>query len=245
MRRTVPLIAASLCLLAGVAALAMGHPGNGQWRAGEVVLEGVVLAHPWPVLRVRDQGAALGEQWSSVLIVEYGKLGADRAIRRAGVDGHSARLTGTIIERDGRRILELAPRPGAIVDLGPRGTADPRSAPGWTPARGPAITLEGEIVDPKCYHGAMRPGQGEVHRACARVCIAGGIPAGLIAPGPDADDGSASPDRFCLLLDQDGNPLGQRALPWVGRVVRLTGTLETWEDLVAIRLADDAITPIP
>ena len=38
------------------------------------------------------------------------------------------------------------------------------------------VTLKGEIIDPKCYLGAMKPGGGKTHKACAMRCIAGGIP---------------------------------------------------------------------
>jgi len=37
-------------------------------------------------------------------------------------------------------------------------------------------TIRGEIVDPKCYFGVMKPGEGKVHRDCAIRCILGGIP---------------------------------------------------------------------
>jgi hypothetical protein len=36
-------------------------------------------------------------------------------------------------------------------------------------------TLTGEIIDPKCYLGAMNPGEGKPHRSCAIRCISGGI----------------------------------------------------------------------
>ena len=37
-------------------------------------------------------------------------------------------------------------------------------------------TLAGEIIDPKCYFGAMKPGEGKIHKACATLCLRGGIP---------------------------------------------------------------------
>ena len=35
--------------------------------------------------------------------------------------------------------------------------------------------LNGEVLDPKCYFGVMKPGHGKPHRDCAIRCIAGGI----------------------------------------------------------------------
>jgi len=36
--------------------------------------------------------------------------------------------------------------------------------------------IKGEIIEPKCYFGVMKPGEGKVHRDCAIRCILGGIP---------------------------------------------------------------------
>jgi hypothetical protein len=35
----------------------------------------------------------------------------------------------------------------------------------------------GEVVDAKCYLGAMKPGDGKSHKACATLCVTNGIPA--------------------------------------------------------------------
>lgn len=241
LRRAIPIALWVMALIAGAAALAMHHPGHGTWNADEVALEGLVVSNPWPALRIREADG----RTATVLLVEYGKLGADRAIQAAGVAGRLARIHGTLIQRDGRRIMELAPRAGAIEPLQSSPAAQAAPAPlAWTVQTGPRITIEGEIVDPKCYLGAMRPGQGQVHRACARVCIAGGIPAGLISPAAPNADGSRAPERFCLLLDESGTPLGTRTLEWVGRPVRITGTLEWWDDLLVLRVAQDSIQPL-
>ena len=225
LRRAVPVIASVMAMVAAGVALAMRHPGQGRWTTDIVALEGVVLDQPWPVLRVREGG-----QWSTVLLVEHGKLGADRAVRQAGAAGRRARVHGTVIQRDGRRVLELAPRPGAIEDLGVP-TDSWEAAAHWGIERLGDAVLEGEIVDPKCYLGAMQPGEGAVHRACARVCIAGGIPAGLISP---AEDGG---ERFALLIDGQGRADGERWLEWVGVPVRVQGGLERWGDLLVVRVA--------
>jgi len=37
-------------------------------------------------------------------------------------------------------------------------------------------TFTGEIIDPKCYFGVMKPGEGKIHKSCAIRCISGGIP---------------------------------------------------------------------
>lgn len=89
----------------------------------------------------------------------------------ATVRGH-VRVTGQRIERDGVAMIEVASitpiagaaTPSADIDLGP-------------------LTLTGEIVDTKCYLGVMNPGAGKPHKDCARNCLRGGIPAGIVAAG--------------------------------------------------------------
>lgn len=38
------------------------------------------------------------------------------------------------------------------------------------------VTLDGELVDSKCYLGTMKPGDGKTHKSCAILCLRGGIP---------------------------------------------------------------------
>ena len=132
-------------------------------------------------------------------------------------------VTESGLMEQGSRAIEVLDRPESVGSTG-------GAAAGWTVSLGPTITIEGEIVDPKCYLGAMRPGVGEVHRACARVCISGGIPPGLIAPAP------AGGERFFLLLDEQGHPPGDAVLAFVGRPVRMTGRVERWNDLDVLRI---------
>jgi len=80
------------------------------------------------------------------------------------------KITGQRIERDGIVMIEVvsitpldgAPVPPPDTDLGP-------------------LSLTGEIVDTKCYLGVMNPGAGKLHKDCARNCLRGGIPAGIVA----------------------------------------------------------------
>ena len=46
-------------------------------------------------------------------------------------------------------------------------------------------TLRGEILDSKCWFGAMRPGQGKPHKACAALCLRHGLPPAFYARGAD------------------------------------------------------------
>ncbi|MGI9422759.1 MAG: hypothetical protein ACR2PA_06170, partial [Hyphomicrobiaceae bacterium] len=80
--------------------------------------------------------------------------------------------------------------------------------------------LKGEICDGKCLAGAMRPGRGLAHRACANLCLIGGVPPIFVASEPVAGS------QFFLLADQDGNALPDAYLNHVAVYISLDGTIE-------------------
>ena len=87
------------------------------------------------------------------------------------------------------------------------------------------ITLRGEIIDSKCYLGAMNPGERKTHRTCAIHCLRGGIPAAFLARD------LAGKEAVLLLTDPDGAPLNQTILDFVAEPVEATGTVSFVGDL--------------
>ena len=82
--------------------------------------------------------------------------------------GHPVALEATRIARAGTEVLEVVP--GSMrVDGSAVVGGKPRAEELGT------FTLRGEIVDPKCFFGVMNPGEGRLHRACAILCLRGGI----------------------------------------------------------------------
>jgi hypothetical protein len=76
-------------------------------------------------------------------------------------------------------LLELADDADAIQ---PAQISDEQLATlsSWPSLDSGRVTLRGEIIDPKCYIGAMKPGGGKTHKACAQLCLSGGIPPMLV-----------------------------------------------------------------
>jgi len=193
-------VLALLMLAVAAWTIAAIRPGDAVWEDSNTLLKGRFVAHPYPVLLVERDGGV-----ECVLLVNAGKCGAGPEgycgplepgqpafAAMSDLDGRFVEATGLILRRDGRRMLELQSGAASIV-------ADTRPAapvaPIWSDE--PA-TLRGRIVDPKCYMGAMKPGDGPQHRACAVRCIAGGVPPVLIT---DTD-----PPRYVLLADHTGKP---------------------------------------
>jgi hypothetical protein len=114
-------------------------------------------------------------------------------------------------------------------------TAPPVPAEGAVPP--PAVTdlgrwrISGEICDGKCAAGGMRPGLGLAHRACAVLCIDGGLPAVFVPTAPVAGH------AFLLLADAaGGNPWPEfRAL--TAQRVTLEGQVERRGNILLFRAA--------
>ncbi len=119
--------------------------------------EGVLADWPQPTLITKDD---------RYLLVSPGKHGFASAYA-----GRIVRLKGSLIRRGSDSMLEVVPE-----SVQPQGEA---TAPPKPMALG-SFTLQGEIVDSKCFLGVMNPGSGTVHHDCAVRCISGGIPAAFL-----------------------------------------------------------------
>ncbi len=228
-----PAMLAAIGLAAAAAALSQRDPGPAVWDTSIArTWEGVVRMAPYPMLEVAA-GAGHGAGSSAretLLLVEMSKFGAQK--RAAALADSRVRVTGWLMQREGRRMIELAPEDDAIAPAA--GDAPPRSAP---EALGRA-TLRGEIVDAKCFLGAMKPGDGKAHQACAVLCIAGGIPPMLVTR-----DGAGAP-VFHLLASPEGGAADDAILPLVGVPVEAEGALERRGDLLIFRVTPTSIRPL-
>jgi hypothetical protein len=202
--RSLALVAVLVGLvLAGGLANSQRPPGPGRWDdTREVSFEGIAVAEPYAMLRTPTE---------TILLVEAGKFGAKDRLRP--FDGNGVRATGTLIERDGVRMLEFADGDAGLqsIEMKVERTANEAST---------SVTLEGELVDSKCYLGAMKPGGGKTHKGCAILCLRGGIPPLFVSKA----DGSV---RYYLATDSHGQPLGEGHFEYVGEPVIVTGQFVT------------------
>jgi hypothetical protein len=81
------------------------------------------------------------------------------------------------------------------------------------------LTLDGEVIDPKCALGVMNPGTSKPHRACAARCLSGGLPPMLLVRD------SAGGTRYYFLVGRKGQALHEQLLPMAGEPVRIAGVL--------------------
>jgi hypothetical protein len=210
--RLVRFVAIAVCvvmLLADVVALtlyrAQARHSSGDWgTAGEVAYDGVLIAHPYPVVLVPAAGRVAAH---AVLMVSDGKFGAPAGL--AALDGKTVTVTGYPLLRDGLVVLQVSEETRvakASLALAPPVALGPR-------------TLTGEIVDSKCYLGAMVPGEGKVHESCAGLCLLGDIPALFVTR--DAKGNLT----YRLLADEKGQAMVEQASSHAGQFLTLSGTI--------------------
>lgn len=205
-----------------VIAFGQRDPGDGTWALNDPhAIVGTVYASPVPMLLTRDENGAV----ATSLLVSEGKVGA--AGRIAGLDGKVVKLRGTNISRGALSLFEIADTDDAIAatDVG-----QAISLPGPVIESAP-VTLRGEIIDPKCHAGAMKPGDGKAHKACATLCIRGGIPPMFLD-----ESGARS-----ILLDSKGSALTGSSLdailPFVADRVELqAAVIQRQGDLTFLRI---------
>lgn len=238
LRMLVPAILWLLCGVSALWAFSQHAPppvaGEALWDTSKPVqLTGLLIARPYPALLVPREA---GHPPETVLVIEVGKHGGQaRAHARAE---RAVTLSGWVLQRDGRRMLELEPGDAAITDapasfVMPDPTAA-ASALANAPSS-PAATLRGEIVDSKCYHGAMKPGHGKAHKECATLCVKGGIPPMLVTRSPD---GSAV---AYLIQGPGGEPMDHDLLPLIADPVEVRGDLSMLGDLPVLTLRPEDV----
>ncbi len=252
------LAAAGLAVALGVSA-AMQGPGSGVWSAEERTLTGVLWLAPCPLVIVAEERGP-----RAIMLVSPGKCGLmegpwcgpspsesantpERSRERhetlSALAGRAVRVRGTLIEREGYTMMEVADAPDFVVaaEAGPS-----RQTPAIRELG--AVSITGEVVDPKCFLGAMKPGHGKVHRGCAVRCLSGGIP-----PAVASRDGSGRL-MITIVTGPEGVPLpppdaaGSSAariaasvFAAVGDVVTISGSGFEFGGLHGVRLA----APIP
>jgi hypothetical protein len=202
--------------------------GHGPFTAGTFEFgvvrsfEGTLVEEPAPALRVMRPGRLDGlpvPLVSRYLLVAFGKRGARELV--AGRDGQRATVTGSLVHREGRTMIEVE----TVLTMP---TSEPPAPP--TPAVSLGrMTLTGQIVDSKCWLGVMVPADTTTHRACAVRCLSGGIPPVFRVR---ADDGS---ELALLLTAADGSLPGAEILPMVAEPLTVTGEVVRQDDLLVLK----------
>ncbi|MFM1855685.1 MAG: hypothetical protein RLZ83_994 [Pseudomonadota bacterium] len=219
LRAAVGLMAASAGLGLGLATLQQA-PGSGGWDPDDVRdWRGVVTATPYPMLRTFDLGGGPRTALMSCL----GKCGV--AARFDALDGRPVVIRGSLIQRGMHAMIAVDEgsdwiRLDDTVPVNPQLTFPALEALG-------TFSAKGEILDSKCWFGAMRPASGKVHKACASLCIRGGIPPAFLPR-------MQTPSEGLMIMTSGGRPYGPELLELVADPVKVVGQLYKLGDLLVL-----------
>ena len=183
-------------------------------------ITGVYYDDPIPML-IADEGSLEGGLSRDIVLVGYGKLGAKGIIENieateGTLRGKKISLNGTLIYGDGKTLMELTNEENSFVEI-----VSNNAQRSLTKSAFKEVSLSGEIIDPKCYFGVMKPGEGKIHKSCAIRCISGGIPPVLKTKNAKGES------QYYILRDQDGNPINKEVLPFVAEQISVSGKTYT------------------
>ena len=213
---------------------------NGVYEFGDLTeVEGLIYFEPQPFIKVFQGNDLNGKPvFKNILLIDFGKFGAKSSLEKIqskiGVKFNSVyvKLRGTLIYHNGTTLLELTEKENAFISYRPlidrylyaKSVKDLGSQ-----------TLAGEIIDPKCYFGSMKPGEGKPHKSCASLCLSGGIPAMYVTKN---EQGFAD---YYLVLGENKQPINEEVIPYVADPVSISGRVESVDEWKVIYINPDEI----
>lgn len=219
-KRTVVLIGVGLVSIAFVFGINQKKFSKGNFEFGKLTeVTGIFSAKPIPSLLVAGTQDIFNNQPSiTIPLIGFGKFGADGVIRELekkegkALDGLQLTLKGTLLYNDGKLLMQIDGNDQPLVKATKLENAEKISP---APIEMGEFTLKGEIIDPKCYFGVMKPGQGKPHKDCAIRCILGGIPPTLRVVDKE---GNAN---YYLIVGPNGEPMNKAVQHFVAEPVSI------------------------
>src|SRR3954447_25732583 len=167
-----------LIVLGAVLALSQKKFGTGNFEFGTLTeVKGIYSNTPVPNIKVVDGRDIWGnDSYITVPLIGYGKFGADGIIaalekeKQTSLEGKEVTLKGTLLYNDGKLLMQIDENDKPLLNV-----AENKNVASKIKDIG-TMDVKGEIVDPKCFFGVMKPGEGKAHKDCAIRCILGGMP---------------------------------------------------------------------
>ena len=217
LKRFILLIFIGLPLLAIAIVYAQKGFNNHIFEFGiSTELTGIYYDKPIPIIEIESSNNAKISS-SHVLLVGYGKHGAEGILKQIeatheSLNGKKITIEGTLIQGEGKSLLELTKKENSLIKIhnDKRLISKPKKPQDFK-------TFKGEILDPKCYFGVMKPAEGKIHKSCAIRCISGGIPPILrVVSDNDKND-------YFILLGENGEKINQQILDKVAENTSISG----------------------
>jgi hypothetical protein len=230
--RKVVIVLIGLVIIAGVVlALQQKKFSTSNFEFGQVTeVKGIYQQFPVPSVKVMTQQDAFGHSsYITIPLVGYGKFGAEGTIaelekeKNTTFDKKEVTLKGTLLYSDGKTLLQIDKNDDPLLNI-----TIPKSATQTDIKELGTIHLAGEVLDPKCYFGVMKPGHGKPHRDCAIRCIAGGMSPVFYVRN---EKGEAN---YYLILDKDGKKMNDELKDLIADPVSLEARAVQYDDWIIL-----------
>lgn len=204
-------------------------------------IKGIYFNTPVPMLKVINGKDIWGNaSYLTIPLVGYGKHGAETAImelekeKNTSFNNKVLTLKGTLLYSDGKTLMQISKEENPIVSIGATADASLLSQQKDLGLQ----KIKGEIIDPKCYFGVMKPGEGKVHRDCAIRCILGGIPPVLKVMNEKGEK------NYYLLVGPNGEKMNEAVQAYVAEPVELEARAVQQDDWVILYVKDKSINRV-
>jgi len=223
-----------IIVLAILLALSQKKFGTGNFEFGKLTgVKGIYFKDPVPNLKVVNGKDIWGNySYITVPLIGYGKHGADGVIadlekqNNISLDKKEVTFKGTLLYNDGKLLMQIDGNDNPLIKINNNQIEDSKVLPlgkdlGWA-------TIKGEIVDPKCYFGVMKPGQGKPHRDCAIRCILGGIPPMMKVQNEKGET------NYYLIVGPNGEKMNEAVRNFVAEPTQLEARLVQYDDWIVM-----------
>ncbi len=206
--------------------------GTGNFEFGRLTeVNGVYFSQPVPSIKVVSDKDIFGNfTFVTIPLVGFGKFGADGIIadmekeRNTSLHRLGITLKGTLLYNDGKLLMQIDANDKPLVGV------NKDASPSILPSKQDLgeMKIKGEIVDPKCFFGVMKPGQGKPHKDCAIRCILGGIPPMFRTMN---EKGEAN---YYLLVGPNGERMNEAVKEFVAQPVELEARAMQQDDWIIL-----------
>jgi hypothetical protein len=223
-----------ILVIVGGIVLALGQKkfSTSNFEFGQLTeVKGIYQHFPVPSLKVKTRQDAFGHaSFITIPLVGYGKFGAEGVMaeleqeKNVSLDKKEITIKGSLIYNDGKTLLQIDKNDQPLIAVS---NTDEKNLSTQIKELG-TVQLTGEILDPKCYFGVMKPGYGKPHRDCAIRCIAGGMSPVFWVKG---DKGETN---YYLILDVNGKKMNDDLKDHIAEPVSLSARAVQYDDWVIL-----------
>ncbi|HRH50607.1 MAG TPA: hypothetical protein PLP23_17770 [Panacibacter sp.] len=222
-----------IIVLGVLLALSQKKFGTGTFEFGTLTeVKGIYFNKPVPTIKVVDGKDIWGnENYITVPLIGFGKHGADGVIadlekeKNISFEGKEITLKGTLLYNDGKLLMQVDANDKPLVNVS---GANINSVGLQKIKELGIIDVKGEIVDPKCFFGVMKPGEGKPHKDCAIRCILGGMPPVLKVTDEKGNQ------NYYLIVGANGEKMNEAVQDYVATPVEINARAVAYGDWVVL-----------